>query len=208
MPAVTNFDYLGWMAKFNRQIDDIEEFKTRLGHFTATHNWIQEHNASGANWKAGHNQFSDWSQAEYEAILGRKGDREQARPSAMFPESTSEFINWLEKGAVTDVKDQGKCGSCWAFSTTGSLEGAHYVETGELVSFSEQQLIDCNNRVHSYRNMGCQGGLQSDAYQYYMDGNNPALESDYPYWSGGTGVKQVCNFSESIASLVAVQTFV
>ena len=77
---------------------------------------------------------------------------------------------------MTPVKDQGACGSCWAFATTGSLEGAHFIATKELLSFSEQQLVDCSNE-----NLGCNGGLSEYAYKYYMDGNDVLLESDYPY---------------------------
>merc|ERR1739846_127827 len=92
--------------------------------------------------------------------------------------------NWVEDGAVTPVKDQGQCGSCWAFSTTGSLEGAHFVATGELLSFSEQQLVDCAGI--KYGNMGCNGGLQDNAYKYYEAGFNAYEETDYPYTSGLT----------------------
>ena len=71
MPA--NFDYLTHIAKFNRQFESVGEFLMRLENFTAAHEWIQEHNASGKNWRAGQSQFSDWTDAEYKAILGRKG---------------------------------------------------------------------------------------------------------------------------------------
>jgi len=150
-----NFDYLGHMAKFNRQIEDVQEFAMRLENFASIHSWVEEHNASGANWVAGHNQFSDWSFAEYKAMLGYTGRRGERMASTWFEETNTESVNWVEKGAVTPVKDQGQCGSCWAFSTTGSLEGAHFVKTGELLSFSEQQLVDCAGRTHGYNNAGC-----------------------------------------------------
>ena len=132
----------------------------------------------------GHNQFSDWSADEYKQLLGRKQtEKSQKKNVKTFDEGSNGYVNWVDAGAVTPVKDQGQCGSCWAFGTTGSLEGAHYVATGELLSFSEQQLVDCASFT-GYGNLGCYGGLATYAYNYYMAGNMAELESVYPYTSG------------------------
>merc|ERR1711957_656227 len=154
------------MATYNRQITDVTEFAMRVENYTQIHNFINEHNASGANWVAGHNQFSDWS----------------------FAESKATEVNWITGGAVTPVKDQGQCGSCWAFSTVASLEGAHFIAKGELLSFSEQQLVDCAGLSSGYGNHGCKGGLQQYGYKYYEDGHKAELESVYTYFSGTTGM--------------------
>lgn len=95
-------------------------------------------------------------------------------------------VNWIENGGVTGVKDQGQCGSCWSFSTTGALEGAYFVKYGKLPVFSEQQLVDCDNFQHGGKDHGCNGGLMDNAFTWIEKNEGLCSEDDYPYVSGTT----------------------
>jgi len=106
-----------------------------------------------------------------------KGDRLQSGHASF--DAAPASIDWTTKGAVTNVKDQGSCGSCWAFSTTGSLEGLHALKKGSLISLSEQHLVDCSF-MGGYGNLGCSGGLMDSAFRYVNE-HGTELESDYPY---------------------------
>merc|ERR1711865_1185606 len=93
--------------------------------------------------------------------------------------SLPESVDWVEKGAVTPVKNQGGCGSCWAFSTTGSTEGAYQIASGHLVSLSEEDLVQCDHNG----DQGCSGGLMDHAFGWIKQ-NGICTETDYPYTSG------------------------
>lgn len=120
--------------------------------------------------KYGVTKFSDLTEQEFRALYtGFKPSNETRVPkkaSGGKKVTAPGYIDWVSKGAVTDVKDQGKCGSCWTFSATGNMEAQHYLATGDLVSLSEQMLVDCDR---DSGNAGCDGGDPTNAFQWVVD---------------------------------------
>ena len=136
-----DYEFMKYVAEWNKFYETEADYAIRQNEWKIKDDVIRAHNADESQThKLAHNEFSDWTREEYKAILGYKpelrGEDWTYNPAPYVP-TNSTGINWVEKGAVTAVKNQGSCGSCWSFSTTGALEGAHFMATNELVSYSE-----------------------------------------------------------------------
>merc|ERR1719378_840165 len=174
------------------------EEQHRFAVFSANMDFVARHNAEYEQgmhtYWGGVNEWADMENSEFVAQMnGLKYDHDAdvKNPVEMpaLTEALPTSVDWRQKGVVTAVKNQGQCGSCWSFSATGSTEGQHALATGQLVSLSEQNLIDCST---AYGNSGCEGGLMDYAFQYIIDNNGIDTEASYPYTA--TGPNQ-CEYS-------------
>eukprot|EP00750_Incisomonas_marina_P000130 INCI10140.3.p1 GENE.INCI10140.3~~INCI10140.3.p1 ORF type:complete len:494 (-),score=99.30 INCI10140.3:127-1608(-) len=188
--------FSAFMDQFEKDYSSVDDRESAFRAFAANDAKIQLHNSKGLSFTLGHNQFSDLTSEEFNArfvgsylnnpnlVRERNYDMSLADPTrvAAAPES----IDWTTKDAVTPIKNQGQCGSCWAFSTVMALEGANAVEHSELKSLSEQDLVSCDHNG----DQGCNGGLMDNAFTW-VEENGICTEDSYPYTSG-TGTTGEC----------------
>ncbi|KAJ5076042.1 cysteine protease rdl2-related [Anaeramoeba ignava] len=186
-------------AKYNKQYSEEEE-AMRYKIFRDNVKIIEAHNKKGSSSRLGVNKFADLTSAEFQSKYLKpikiEDQKETVSPRVKdLPTS----INWKDKGAVTPVKNQGSCGSCWSFSTTGAIEGCTEIASGKLNSLSEQELVDCDKT-----DQGCDGGLMENALQWVIDNKGLCSEKDYPY----VGVDQSCTKDkcQSVSTLTGYQT--
>ncbi|KAM5548711.1 cysteine protease RD19A [Rosa sericea] len=188
--------------KFGKSYASQEEHDYRFEVFKTNMRRAKRHQRMDPTAQHGVTRFSDLTPAEFRrSQLGLRGLRlpSDANTAPILPtENLPEDFDWREHGAVTEVKNQGSCGSCWSFSTTGALEGAHFLATGELVSLSEQQLVDCDHECDPEEagscDAGCNGGLMNSAFEYTLKAGGLMKEKDYPYTGTDRGT---CKFDKT-----------
>lgn len=188
--------YLHFLGKYGRNYASKDEFNERKAIFAANYHKVMHHNMMNGNgYTLAVNKFADQTEAEYKKMLGYSPLSMASSNATVLEEvGAPASRDWRAEGAVTPVKNQGSCGSCWAFSSTGALEGLVKVKTGELQAFSEQQLVDCSHELES---QGCEGGEMNGAFTYYKS-NRAMTEADYPY----AGVDQKCAYDATKGTIL------
>ncbi|KAJ6627051.1 Cathepsin L, partial [Pseudolycoriella hygida] len=185
-------EWISFKLEHSKKYDDPMEERFRQKIFLENKRKIAKHNQlyelGKVTYKLGLNKYADLLHQEFVAIMNgynstsnnlNKFDLKAEAVTFIQPDvDVPDSVDWREKGAVTPIKDQGHCGSCWSFSATGSLEGQHFRKTGKLVSLSEQNLVDCSGK---YGNEGCNGGLMDQAFHYIKDNGGIDTEKSYPY---------------------------
>jgi cathepsin L len=180
-----------WMQTYKKSYHH-EEFQHRYRVFKANLAFVESHNAANKSFTVAMNKFGDLTAEEFGQMYRGTTYTFEGEFPAPISSRTDLPVHWdwNSKGAVTPIKNQQQCGSCWSFSTTGSTEGCHFIKRNKLVSLSEQNLMDCST---SYGNNGCDGGLMTQAMDYIIANNGIDTESSYPY----TAEDGTCQFNSA-----------
>jgi cathepsin L len=198
-----------WKETFAVKYANAKEEASRYGQWMKNKAWVDDHNLQyqkgESTYTAGMNKFADLSSEEFASkYLSKVQDLKGPHPPMCTPSSIAAnstmrtSADWRTAGAVTPIKDQGQCGSCWAFSTVASLEGQWFMSSGNLVSLSEQNLVDCSQ---NWGNFGCNGGLMDQGFTYIHDNKGIDTEASYPYTAqDGTCVFNAANVGATLTS--------
>ncbi|XP_005999744.1 pro-cathepsin H [Latimeria chalumnae] len=173
--------FKSWISEYNKNYS-MQEYYHRLQIFVENKRKVDKHNAGNHTFRMGLNQFSDLTFKEFKKLYLWTEPQNCSATQGNYDENGGpypDFVDWRKEGNyVTPVKNQGPCGSCWTFSTTGCLESVIAIATNKLPSLSEQQLVDC---AQAFNNHGCSGGLPSQAFEYIKYNKGLMTEKDYPY---------------------------
>jgi len=168
-----------WKVSQGKTYENPAEEAYRFTVFQQNYETVMNTNAENLGYTLALNKFADLTSEEFKGLYCGyvPSDAPKNYENIEIPLTLPTSVNWTAAGAVTPVKNQGQCGSCWSFSASGALEGLNAIANGNLTSFSEQQLMDCSRK---YGNKGCQGGLMDDAFEY-VQAQGIETEAAYPY---------------------------
>lgn len=200
----TYFPSFTHWAKFHGKVYQPTERDYRNSVFNTNVERIYLHNRfANASWTMALNKFADMTAREWSSkYLGLAKNMYANRTySPVAASALPASVDWTEQGAVTPVKNQGQCGSCWAFSATGALEGAWFLKNGSLFNVSEQQLVDCSSAQGSIGD-GCNGGLMDDAFEYVIE-NGLTTDEAYPYTASVRKGPNACEASSKAKVITA-----
>jgi len=196
--------FRGWIEEFGMQTTDDHQLVHVFANWLENDKHIETINGQNLSYILGHNAYSGFNSEEFSQFMGFEPNRQLFESKghsylrgtgddSELSQSLPSTVDWRTKGAVTPVKDQGQCGSCWSFSTTGALEGVYMLKYGTLTSFSEQQLVDCDTLSNGGKSdHGCNGGLMDNAFAFISKYGGLCTEQSYPYVSGTTQSAGTC----------------
>jgi len=184
-PERARAEFERFELRFGRAYATSQERAFRFGVFRKRLERIEQVNAERRPYQLGVNKFTDQTTEELHRRLMAPQDCSATNANdeaieARAHRTQNASVDWRDQGVVTAVKDQGNCGSCYAFSTTGAVESAYAIKYGKenIRTLSEQQIIDC---AGDFGDMGCNGGLPSQSFQYIMSNKGIDTEDSYPY---------------------------
>jgi cathepsin L len=191
--------FLTWMRDSNNFYSG-EEYQFRFGIWISNFRRVQEHNAGNSLFKVEMNELSHLTTTEYRSMLGIRVSR-QPTNKVTRPSRLNGAVDWRKQGVVNPIKDQGQCGSCWAFSADQAIESIWAIKSGTLYNLAESNLVDCVKTCY-----GCDGGLMDESYVWIVryQGGKSMLTSDYPYrpvqttckWDANKGVTKITGYNE------------
>ncbi|KAK2657534.1 hypothetical protein Ddye_010586 [Dipteronia dyeriana] len=202
--------YQSWMTEHGKTNNGLgDKNQGRFEIFKDNLKFIDQHNSQNRSYVLGLNKFADLTNQEYRSMyLGTRTDAKRRlmksrvasqRYAFKAGDDLPESVDWRQLGAVSPIKDQGSCGSCWAFSTIAAVEGINQIVTGKLISLSEQELVDCDKSYNS----GCNGGLMDYAFEFITQNGGIDTDHDYPY----LGVDSTCDPSRKNAKVVSIDGY-
>jgi C1A family cysteine protease len=202
-----------WLENFDIKYNDQHHLLHVFDNWLNNDKVIDSVNKKNLSYTLGHNSNSGLNSSEFSELMGFNKNRVFLQNKTIQEQSIVETnfltsIDWRTKNVVTNVKDQGQCGSCWSFSSTGALEGAYGLKYANLTSFSEQQLVDCDfiKARTGGKNLGCNGGEMDSTLEWIGKNGGLCTEDTYPYTSGKTQTEGKCQTTCEKVSKSAVSS--